>query len=174
MQLTGVRPSVCLIRPPHAAAAGLLLWARRAGDVEWMLHGRRSAAAALQQRRAAVGCGQCHVVSWRRQLNAELFLFSAFTVAPTDWPHYSGNYHNNNNISATLRFDSAVQCHLTAWLFCEGGGGVRFIPAWFLYFFVLHSVIFSFPGNWVPGSKNNNNNRNINTRPYLQHTGSSL
>ena len=33
---------------------------------------------------------------------------------------------------------------LTAWLFCEGGGGVRFIPARFLYFFVLHSVIFSF------------------------------
>ena len=54
-------------------------------------------------------------------------------------------------ISTTLRSDSAVQCHLTAWLFCEGGGGVRFIPAWFLYF-LLHSVIFSFPANWVPGS----------------------
>ena len=56
-------------------------------------------------------------------------------------------------ISASLRFDSAVQCHLTAWLFCGGGGGVRFIPAWFLYFFTLHSVIFSFLRNWVPGSK---------------------
>jgi len=32
-------------------------------------------------------------------------------------------------ISATLRFHSAVQCHLTALLFCEGGGGVRFILA---------------------------------------------
>ena len=30
-----VRPSVCLIiRLPHVAAAGLLLWARRAGDVD--------------------------------------------------------------------------------------------------------------------------------------------
>jgi len=27
---------------------------------------------------------------------------------------------------------------------------------------VLHSVIFSFPGNWVPGSKSNNNNNNNN------------
>jgi len=55
---------------------------------------------------------------------------------------YDYDKSNNNNqlfILATLRFDSAVQCHLTAWLFCEGGGGVRFIPAWFLYFFVLHS-----------------------------------
>jgi len=43
------------------------------------------------------------------------------------------NNHNYNNIiifiSATVRSDSAVQCHLTACLFCEGGGGVRFIPA---------------------------------------------
>ena len=43
-------------------------------------------------------------------------------------------------LSATLRSDSAVQCHLSAWLFCEGGGGVTFIPAWFLYFSVLHSL----------------------------------
>jgi len=32
-----------IIRPPHAAAAGLLLWARRAGDIDRLLHGRRSA-----------------------------------------------------------------------------------------------------------------------------------
>jgi len=43
------RPSVCLsvrsiIRPPHAAVAGLLLWARRPGDIDRLLHGRRSAA----------------------------------------------------------------------------------------------------------------------------------
>ena len=41
--------SVCLsvrsiIRPPHAAAAGLLLWARRPGDIDRLLHCRRSAA----------------------------------------------------------------------------------------------------------------------------------
>ena len=35
-------------RPPHAAAAGLLLWARRSGDIDRLLHGRRSAAAAPQ------------------------------------------------------------------------------------------------------------------------------
>ena len=70
---------------------------------------------------------------------------------------------NQPFISATLSSDSAVQCHLTVWLFCEGGGGVRFIPAWFLYFFTLHSVIFSFLRNLVPGSKNNNNNNNNKT-----------
>jgi len=32
MQLSSVRPSVCPVRPPHTAAAGLLLWARQAGD----------------------------------------------------------------------------------------------------------------------------------------------
>jgi len=32
---TSVRPSVCPIRPP-----GLLLWARRAGDIDRLLHGR--------------------------------------------------------------------------------------------------------------------------------------
>ena len=39
--------SVRLSHPAeHAAAAGLLLWARRAGDIDRLLHGRRSAAAA--------------------------------------------------------------------------------------------------------------------------------
>ena len=45
--LTVARPSVCLsvchIRSLYAAAAGLLLWARRAGYIERLLHGRRSA-----------------------------------------------------------------------------------------------------------------------------------
>jgi len=35
-----VRPSVCPIRPPHDAAAGLLLWARRPGDIDRLLHGQ--------------------------------------------------------------------------------------------------------------------------------------
>ena len=43
-----VHPSVCMsdglshIWPPHTAAAGLLLWARRAGDINRLLHGRRA------------------------------------------------------------------------------------------------------------------------------------
>ena len=36
-----VRPSVCPIRPLQQSAAGLLLWARRAGDIDRLLHGRR-------------------------------------------------------------------------------------------------------------------------------------
>ena len=45
MQPLGVRPSV---RLSHPAAAGLLLWARRPGDIDRLLHGRRTAAATLQ------------------------------------------------------------------------------------------------------------------------------
>jgi len=36
-----VRLSVCPIRPLQQRAAGLLLWARRAGDIDRLLHGRR-------------------------------------------------------------------------------------------------------------------------------------
>ena len=43
--------SVCSIRPSQAAAAGLLPWAGRAGDVEQLLHGD----AGGQQRRANAG-----------------------------------------------------------------------------------------------------------------------
>jgi len=50
-----VRPSVwlslCPVRLPHAAAAGLLLWARRQGDIDCLLHGRQ--AAAVSSSRAA-------------------------------------------------------------------------------------------------------------------------
>jgi len=70
MQLSGVRPSVrlyvmsvCPIRPPHAAAAGLLLHvdpaARRSIDyctVGGQQHPRRSTARSSK-------CGHCHVVS---------------------------------------------------------------------------------------------------------------
>ena len=44
-----VRVSVCLshiIRPPHAHAAGSLLWGRRAEDIDRLLHDRRAAATA--------------------------------------------------------------------------------------------------------------------------------
>jgi len=37
----GVRPSVCPIRPLQQRAEGLLLWARRVGDIDRLLHGRR-------------------------------------------------------------------------------------------------------------------------------------
>ena len=55
-----VRPSVCLSVPAWAdsskpAAVGLLLWARRAVDIDRL----------LRQWRAAGECGQCHVVSVR-------------------------------------------------------------------------------------------------------------
>jgi len=43
-------------------------------------------------------------------------------------------------------------------LFCEGGGGVGFIPASFLYFSVLHKVIFFIPWELSTGVKNNNKN----------------
>ena len=39
-----------------------------------------------------------------------------------------------------------------------------------MYFFVLHSVIFSFLGNLVPGSKNNNNNNKIDKYSKLANT----
>jgi len=48
MKLPGVRPSVCPSSHHAAAAAGLLLWARRAGDIDRLLHGWRSAAVAPQ------------------------------------------------------------------------------------------------------------------------------
>jgi len=64
MYLSSVRPSVCLsvclIGPPHAAAAGLLLWAQ----IDCC-----TAGAQQQPRRSSsvrppnAGCGQCHVVS---------------------------------------------------------------------------------------------------------------
>jgi len=53
-----LRPSVFAILPPHSDAAGLLLWARPLGDIDRLLHGRRSTAAACE-------CGQGHVVSVR-------------------------------------------------------------------------------------------------------------
>ena len=46
-----VRPFVCPIRPPLAVVAGLLLWARRPGDIDPLLHGRRSPAATAQRQR---------------------------------------------------------------------------------------------------------------------------
>jgi len=44
MQLSDVRLFVCLIRPPHVAAAGLLLWARWAGYIDRLLQRRQASA----------------------------------------------------------------------------------------------------------------------------------
>jgi len=44
-------PSVCL-QPLYATATGLLLWARWPGDIDRLLHGKRSAAACGSQMKA--------------------------------------------------------------------------------------------------------------------------
>jgi len=41
MKRYGVRPSICSIRRLQQRAAGLLLWARREGDIDHLLHCRR-------------------------------------------------------------------------------------------------------------------------------------
>ena len=54
-----VCPSVCPIPPPHIAAAALLLWARRAGDTDRLLHAQpalSSSRGAQQQMRAVPRC----------------------------------------------------------------------------------------------------------------------
>ena len=66
--------SVCLSAPAWAlsskpAAVGLLSLARQAGDIDRLLHGRRSEAAA-----AACECGQCHVVNVHSKPNTD-FLY---------------------------------------------------------------------------------------------------
>jgi len=57
MHLSPVRPSVCLsvclIRPPHVTAAGLLLWARRPGDIDFCTAGGQPA---VSSSRAAAWC----------------------------------------------------------------------------------------------------------------------
>ena len=63
---------------------------------------------------------------------------------PTASKHWRSTRHNNNNNNNKWRrMRSKVHSSLI-----------------FVLVFVLHSVIFSFPVNWVPGSKNNNNNNN--------------
>ena len=72
MKLSGVRPFVCLsaclsirptVQPPHATAAGFLLWALWAGDIDRLLHSQQSTAATMQhgtarsqQMRAVLHC----------------------------------------------------------------------------------------------------------------------
>jgi len=67
MQLSGVRPSVCLsvcpIHPQHAAAVGLLLCARQPGEIDRLLHAAVSSAAA--RRAAANACSATFSVKGR-------------------------------------------------------------------------------------------------------------
>jgi len=57
IQRYGVRLSVCPIRPLQQRAAGLLLWARRVGDIDRLMHGRRSSSSGAAARRAAAYAG---------------------------------------------------------------------------------------------------------------------
>ena len=79
-----VRLCVCpsVSWPPHAAAAGLLLWARRPGDIDRLLHGRRAGGQQQPRRSTAHSseCGQYHVVSICRKLNTELVCHSRARV----------------------------------------------------------------------------------------------
>jgi len=52
-----VRLSVCPIRPLQQRAAGLLLWARQAGDIDRLLHGWRRSSMGAAARRAAEDAG---------------------------------------------------------------------------------------------------------------------
>ena len=72
MHLSGVCPSVCLcpfvrlsvcpVRPPHAADAGLLPRARRPGDIDRLLHGGQQQQPRRSTARSSESCGHCHIV----------------------------------------------------------------------------------------------------------------
>ena len=68
------RPSVRLSVSSHAAAAGLLLWARLAD--------RRRSSTGTVARLVAAGCGQCHVVSIRSGIWNTDLLQNAANAAP--------------------------------------------------------------------------------------------
>ena len=78
-----VRPSVCSIcrrwrsETVPDAAAGLLLWARRAGDIDQ----QRRALGARQHGAACSRCEQWHVVSRRRMLNTNLLVLTLVLLA---------------------------------------------------------------------------------------------
>jgi len=74
MNRYGVRPSVpAWAHSSKPATAGLLLWARRAGDIDRLLHGRRSAAAACGERmRAVPHCQRASEAEHRLVFNAAL------------------------------------------------------------------------------------------------------
>ena len=91
MQLPRVRPSV---RLSHPAAASLLLWARQPGDIDRLLHGRRSAAAAAPQHGAQQQMRECYVV--RSELSMGPFCATRSNPYPTQ-PTTSGNIWTQPN-----------------------------------------------------------------------------
>jgi len=83
MKRLSVRPFLCpIIRPQPRRAAGLLLSAVRARDIDrqWLPPG------AEQQRRRSTAlsskCELCHVDSRRRKLNTDLFVLPRDAVHP--------------------------------------------------------------------------------------------
>jgi len=65
----------------------MLLWARRPGDVDRFLHGRRPVG--QQQSRRSSKCGQCHVVSQGTRLTTDLLNMVHF-------------YHENWQLNTTI------------------------------------------------------------------------
>jgi len=76
INIVGLSRSVCLSHPATQPqrAAGLLLWARWAGDID------RQRRAPVAQRRHSTAlsskCEQCYVHSRRRRLNINLLIFA--------------------------------------------------------------------------------------------------
>ena len=86
-----VRPSV---RLSHPAAESLLLWARQPGDIDRLLHGRRSAAAAAPQHGAQQQMRECYVV--RSELSMGPFCATRSNPSSTQ-PTTSGNVWTQPN-----------------------------------------------------------------------------
>ena len=70
-----VRLSVCPIyRPLQQRAAGLLPWAWRTGDIDRQRRPSAPRSTAHSSTAFSSKCEQCHVVSRRRKLNADVFV----------------------------------------------------------------------------------------------------
>ena len=90
-----VRPSVRpIIRPLHATAPGLLLWARRAGNIDRLLHGRRSAAAAPQQGAQQQMWAVPHAPSPPCQQNTDLLYSVSRDLQLQPLPHPQTGWNN--------------------------------------------------------------------------------
>ena len=110
-------PSVCLSQHgptrSKSAAAGLLLWAQSAGDVDRL----------LQQRRAAAECGQCHVVSVRRKLDTDLLFH--ISHSNTVYVHARSAGPNTYSESRIFKFTIFLQnLKITTFRYARYGGYV--------------------------------------------------
>ena len=101
-------PSVCLfvclsqLSGAAASAVGLLLWARRAGDIDRLMHGRCPVATAQHAHCSTAlssECEQCHVHSRRRKLNANLLI----QLTSKRQHSFGLNSRASVNIAAALR-----------------------------------------------------------------------